>query len=170
MQRFLVVALTAMIAGSANAQDPNNELRRLSETVESISDVSLTAPYVSARCGGLYDGILGYGGDSLPEEVREQYSLSANVFTFASAVMRVDNAHTSGRGSTELDPNIKQAFLESERFKAIYIERFRVNYDLRGSMLAGDELSKDDITFCQEVFPASEAIASKALGRDVMAQ
>lgn len=170
MGRILNAALAVIIAGPTIAQDRDLELRRLSETAEAMQDVPSAAFYVTARCGGLYDGLLGYGGDSLPENLRKQYSLSATVFTFASALIRVENAHASGRGSRELDPNIKQAFEESERFKAIYLERFRVNYELRGSMLEGDQLSKDDITFCQEMFPAAEARASKALGRDVMAE
>lgn len=170
MRLLLAVALTAMNAGHASAQDPGNELRRILETIETMDDAALSTPYMSARCGGLYDGVLGYGGGSLPEELRNQYDEAANIFVFASAVMRVENARASGRGSTDLDANIKQAFLESERFEAIYIERFRTNSDFRGSMLAGDDLAKDDIAFCQEAFPLLEAVASKALGRDALSQ
>lgn len=159
---FLVVSL--IIASPVIGQEL--VLRPIQETVASMSDKKLVNPYIFSRCAGVFDGVRGYGGGNLPAEVNESFEEMGMVFTFAASVEKQQNAVATGRGPTELDPHIMQAFHDVERFKNLYIERFRKNYEMGGSMLENDELSQGDITFCRETFPIANDLVGKTLEMD----
>lgn len=159
--RAFFLAIGLVIASPAIGQQP--ALRSIQDTVVSMTDEKLVNPYIYSRCAGVFDGVRGYGGGNLPVEVNDSFDEMGKIFTFAASVEKQQNAVATGIGPTELDPHMMQAFLDVERFEKLYIERFRSNYELGGSMLENDVISQGDITFCRETFPAANDLVSKTL-------
>lgn len=162
MKKLQALLLSSVVATAGYAQQP--ALRSIVDTTSTMSDEKLIAPYTFARCAGLYDGMIGYAGTNLPEDMRTEFRDGGTVFTFASAVTKLNNAFETDRGPKKLDPHIDQSVLEVSRFKDLYIERFSDNYAVSGSMLEADDMAKADVLLCQQIFPKANSIAIKTLG------
>lgn len=64
-----IIMLSSLIAFPAWAQ--GKDLKSIGETTEAMSDQKLVGPYIFARCAGLYDGTMGYGGANFPPDMQQ---------------------------------------------------------------------------------------------------
>lgn len=155
------LALVLLAASSAAAQE--RELRSINDTVAGMTDDLHVTGYVATRCGGLFDGVMQYGGATLPPEVQSGYQDAIGVFTLGSTIMRIKQAENRG-AEVDFESMMTRAHEDVLRFAGIYKDRLQSNFDYTGSMMEQDPMVQDDLDICGQALETIQQINAKVLG------
>lgn len=132
-----LLAYTGLFPGLAFAQS----MRPLEEAAEEAA-----APYLGARCGGLYQALMEWGGrDRLGEELWQSTDAareSAILFSMLVA-QRVSGG--------ELEMQIEGTLRDVRNIADLYHQRFEQNYALTGQAFEGDALVTQDMNYCSDL-------------------
>lgn len=154
-----MVLAAVMLASPAWAQ----ELKSIEDTMEGIDDFLHVSAYSSARCAGLFDGIVAYGGQNMPATLVRDYQEASTTLVAGTTIMRIYQTRDRGLPERDFQTEFRNSDEEASRFRDIYRDRLQSNYTLTGSMIENDQVAKDDLALCGQVVESVRGIVEKEM-------